>query len=369
MSVTYGFYNSVGSDRQYDSVQMSQLFDGLIADGVYSSIGTSLMVTAIGGLNVSVGVGRAWFNHTWTYNDAALTLPVTQGDAVSPRIDVVVLEIDGNVGVRANRIFILPGTPGVNPSPPALTNVGAKHQYPLAHIAVAKDAVNLIQANITNKVGTVDCPFVLGLIDQITTTELLAQWESEFDTWFATIVGILDQNAAGNLLNLLTTHTHLAGNYGAPITPATLPDRTRKFFVPVQRQDLTGAGAQDRGIPLEDGLDKYVHGYFAVPEDFVSTLTVSAIVIPAASGNVVAAIDAKYSAVGELATTHSSTSGPSVIAVTLNQRNSILQISLGSAAKGDLVDVEFSRNGGSVGDTINNYVYIAGFLVSYTADI
>ena len=40
MSVTYGFYNSLNGDRKYDSAQISSIFDGLIVDGIFASIGT-----------------------------------------------------------------------------------------------------------------------------------------------------------------------------------------------------------------------------------------------------------------------------------------------------------------------------------------
>ena len=39
MSVTYGFYNSINGDRKYNALEMSSIFDGIIVDGVYMSIG------------------------------------------------------------------------------------------------------------------------------------------------------------------------------------------------------------------------------------------------------------------------------------------------------------------------------------------
>ena len=54
MAVTYGFYNSVSGDRKYDARQIASIFDGVILDGVYQSIGTALIVTASSGLQVRV---------------------------------------------------------------------------------------------------------------------------------------------------------------------------------------------------------------------------------------------------------------------------------------------------------------------------
>jgi len=64
LSVTYGFYNSVNGDRKYDAIQVSSIFDGIVKDGIFMSIGTSFRVKAASGMTVNVGVGRAWFNQT-----------------------------------------------------------------------------------------------------------------------------------------------------------------------------------------------------------------------------------------------------------------------------------------------------------------
>ena len=72
MSVSSGFFNSLNGDRKYNAAQMSAIFDGLIIDGVFASIGTAVAVKAAGGLTVNVGIGKSWFDHTWTVNDLSL---------------------------------------------------------------------------------------------------------------------------------------------------------------------------------------------------------------------------------------------------------------------------------------------------------
>lgn len=206
MAVTCGFYNSIGADRRYNSEQMSALFDGIINDGVFMSIGDAMVVSASSGMNVSIGSGRAWFNRTWTNNDAAILLTVEPSEVVLNRIDAVVLEVNSDEAVRANSIKIVKGTPGSVPIAPIIANTEFVHQYPLCLIYIAAGVTEITQANITNKVGTEVCPFVTGILETVNIDTLLSQWEAEFNDWFATFEGILDENTAGNLLNLITEH-------------------------------------------------------------------------------------------------------------------------------------------------------------------
>lgn len=203
MTLTYGFYDSSSSDRVYNAKQFGSIFDGIIEDGVYAGIGDKLMVTEDSpvSMDVIVGTGRAWFNHTWTLNDATITKTIATADALLNRIDVIYLEINEDAGTRANKIDVLTGTPASTPVAPTLTNTASIHQYPLAHIYVGAAVTSISQANITNKVGTTDTPFVAGIIDYVTTNEILAQWESEWEQWFQDIIDQLSTEAETNLQN------------------------------------------------------------------------------------------------------------------------------------------------------------------------
>lgn len=162
MTVTYGFYNSVGGDRVYDAEDISSMFDGVITDGVFEEVLNALDTTqnTVPSMHVIVKSGKAWFNHTWTLNDADLVIPVTASSLVNPRVDTVVLEVDATDPVRANSIKIIAGTPAGSPVPPTLINAGDLHQYPLAYIAVGTGVTTIVNANITKLVGTGLCPYV-----------------------------------------------------------------------------------------------------------------------------------------------------------------------------------------------------------------
>ena len=194
MSFASGFFNSVDHDRLYDATDISRLFDGLIRDGIFASIGDCLVVKQSNQMNVTVGTGRAWFNHTWSYNDALYPVTIPPSEILMDRIDAVVLEINSVESVRANSIKLIKGTPSSTPAKPALTNTKEIHQYPLAYVTVGKEVTSIRQADIENCVGTSVCPFVTGILEVISIEQLIPQWKdilnrfieentANFNTW------------------------------------------------------------------------------------------------------------------------------------------------------------------------------------------
>lgn len=203
MAVTYGFYNSVNGDRKYDALQMSQIFDGIINDGIFYSVGNRFSVTPSSGMVISIGSGRAWFNHTWTYNDAAITLTVSTAPIGSlKRIDAVVIEVNENN--RVNTIKMVNGTASSTPGRPSLTNSGGIHQYAIAYITVDADVTSIASGKIASVVGT-DTPFVTGPIQTVSVTSLYNYWETEFMEWFNNLEHVLDGDQALNLQNQINT--------------------------------------------------------------------------------------------------------------------------------------------------------------------
>jgi hypothetical protein len=161
MTVTYGFYNAVANDRVYDAVQLSQMFNGIITDGVFKLVGNKFQVTQNTGMDIIVRSGKAWFNNTWTYNDGDIGLTVSASDLINPRIDTVVLEVNSALATRVNTIKIVNGTPAAVPVAPTLTHTAEVNQYPLAYIYVAASAASIVNGDITQVVGTIDCPYIV----------------------------------------------------------------------------------------------------------------------------------------------------------------------------------------------------------------
>lgn len=264
MAFTYGFYNSLNHDRRYDAIQMSSIFDGILLDGVYMSIGNQFTIKEIEGESNSVIVrtGRAWFDHTWNYNDSDFLLEGPESDLVLDRIDAIVIDIDS--GTRTNDVKWVTGVPSSTPQRPIMIHTTDHNQYALAYLYRAANSSLVTQGNITNAVGTSETPFVTGVLQGMDIDNLIVQWEAQwkefynsqteamtdqtenwaqqwetwylnftitksgmfndwmdeqkndFNAWYANLQGILDENVAANLaqqIGLLDTRVTSLENF------------------------------------------------------------------------------------------------------------------------------------------------------------
>lgn len=185
MALTFGFYNSLNHDRKYNAEQFGSIFDGIIKDGVYMSIGNKLMVkTANNGMQVNIDTGRAWFNHTWTLNDTIYPIVLPDAEPLLSKYVAVVLEVNKEEAIRTNSFKIISGTPASSPQWPTLVNSGQVHQYALAYVLIKPAVTTITQADIYNNVGTSSCPFVTGVVQSMNIDSLIAQWSDQWNRWF-----------------------------------------------------------------------------------------------------------------------------------------------------------------------------------------
>lgn len=219
MAIKSGFFNAmkIGEvyDREYDAREMSQLFDGLILDGVFQSIGNGLVVKALAALTITVSTGKAWFNQTYTSVDAPEPIAMPAAHTILNRIDTVVIEVNTSPSVRANSIKVITGNAATTPSRPSLVRSEYVNQYPLAYVYRKAESTTVTQGDITNAVGTSACPFVIGVVKTMNVDALVAQWlaqwnaikmeeqnemdewkdtsQAAFDVWFGTMQDVVPE--------------------------------------------------------------------------------------------------------------------------------------------------------------------------------
>ena len=200
MAIKTGFYNSVENDRLYNAEDMSRYFAGLYTKGVLQNYKDKFAVKANGGMQVKVPTGKAFFSDgKYIENTADIILNVEASDVVLGRIDSVVLRSDKNENVRNAMVVLKKGTPSSNPQPPAIEVGEYVEELLICNIRVDKLTENLTQSNIENTVANTDvCGYVTGLIDEVDTSDLYAQYQEaykqfyiesqqKFDEWFNNI--------------------------------------------------------------------------------------------------------------------------------------------------------------------------------------
>lgn len=202
MAITYGFFNSVDHDRVYDADTISNMFKGLISDGVYASVGNALQVRPSSGLTIVVGSGRAIVDDRWVENSADAELTLNAPHVTLPRYTAIVLR--KSTTARTVELIMVDGTPASTPVKPAVVRNVTTYDIVLAYVYVGAAASTITAANITDtRPDTSICGFVTGLIEQVDTSELFTQfetayeearqemsdWEADqkaaFDTWYA----------------------------------------------------------------------------------------------------------------------------------------------------------------------------------------
>lgn len=185
-NISCGFYDSFGGDRKYYASQMSRIFDGIITDGIFSSIGDCMRVKASSGNNVEVSVGKCWFDHTFTEVDAPYQIDCGDYSSNSwDRIDVIYVETDSTDAVRDNFIKFTPGDPfdpeKDQPIKPELIRSDKINQYPLCYIYRVGGSASIRDADIEDVVGT-ETPFVTNkVLDAVELATTLRRWQDELD--------------------------------------------------------------------------------------------------------------------------------------------------------------------------------------------
>lgn len=216
MAITYGFWNALKQsdgtyDRVYNSDQISEMFEGLLSDGVFESVGDALIVKEKSGMTIEIGTGRAWIGDRWMKNDAKMNITLASAHLTLNRWSAIVIKAD-----YSNRVITIEekaGTPATSPTKPTMTYNDSIKEKCLAYVYVGKGVTSITQTNITDcRADTSICGWVTGVIKQVDTSQLFLQyqtayeqqlanmqaWQAEqelaFSTWFSALTDQLQVN-------------------------------------------------------------------------------------------------------------------------------------------------------------------------------
>ena len=211
MAIHSGFFNALESggvyDRVYDASDYSDNMGAIISSGVRRSGDDDLKVTA-DGLTLKVGVGRAWVQGHWIYNDTTYTVAIVTAPTGTSRIDGVYVRLDTNVSVRSVSIVYHEGTYSAAPAP---VRTGGIYELMLAEITVAEGATNVTVTDM--RADKTVCGWVTSPVGY---DDYFTSLDNEFNIWFEAMKGQLSEDAAGNLQNQISIQNHYISTY-APV--------------------------------------------------------------------------------------------------------------------------------------------------------
>lgn len=211
--LTFDDHDNPIYDRAVSSQPLRELIRGLFSTGVMPNPSTNLQVSAgTDGMTVQVAAGFAVVDGGLCKEKDTRTLEVTASDNTYDRIDTVVVRWNENVDVRTADLYVVAGTPAVNPVRPTLQRNNSIYEIGLADVFITKRVATITNDKITDtRYDSARCGIVSSVSEWDTTTIYqqiqadLAGFKTNeqagFESWFDTIRGILDSDTAGHLQN------------------------------------------------------------------------------------------------------------------------------------------------------------------------
>lgn len=177
-------YGSVNHDRRYKSNDFRAYYALFIGNGVFYRNSSALKVVEGGGMTVMLSIGNAFIEGAGYRNTSALAIKLDTADGALSRIDRIVIRNDYKK--RDTYAAVLKGAYSAQPQAPALTRNADAYEIAVADVLVAKGAVSVTQADITDTRLNKDlCGIVTALVEQADTTEIFNQFEAYFEEFKA----------------------------------------------------------------------------------------------------------------------------------------------------------------------------------------
>lgn len=287
MTIRSGFFNSVDGDRKYNAEDMNRPYKHLVGNGVFPNPSTNFQVMFSSGMTVQILEGDGLFGGGWATNDAPVLLTLAPGETNLNRIDAVVIARDASESVRGTTAYIKKGTPSSSPVAPTMIRNDYLNEYCLATVRVNSGTTSLSQSMITDtRMNSDVCGWVTGLITQVDTSTLFAQWETAyseqyvknteaFNSWFMNLQAILadDESAGAEIIRL---NQYKADKYSHNVS-LTAEGWSLANGVYTQTVDV-GIGASDLVIvaPAPQSAKTYASGEVYATVQAEGTLTFEA---------------------------------------------------------------------------------------------
>ena len=247
MAEKSSFFTSLNGDRKYKASDFAEYFRTFIGNGVFPNPSSNLQVISNGDMTLTISPGFAWINGYMYHNTDNLILTVDHSDSALKRVDRVVIKCD--FVNREIKTYIKKGTFSQSPVAPALERSVDAYELCVAEIQIDNNVVAIQQSKITDtRLNNEVCGIVTQTVETIDTTTLFNQIEAykqefelqnmnwfnattvklgdDFNIWFDTVKGILNEDVAGNITNRLLTLEDKVNNLDLIASKVTMADGT-----------------------------------------------------------------------------------------------------------------------------------------------
>ena len=202
MAWSSGFFNSVNGDRLYNSQQLSELFKGLISNGVYEAVDNKMAVEPNNGMTIQIATGRGYFSNHWVDNSTEYLTTLEASDVTLNRYAAICVRVDDSDSGRKAEPYIKYSDYATTPVKPAMTRSEYINEYCLAYVYIGAGVSEITAADIEDtRFNTELCGWVTGLIKQLDTNTLYTQWQALFDDWFNHLQDLIDSNVETRLVD------------------------------------------------------------------------------------------------------------------------------------------------------------------------
>lgn len=255
-----GIFNSESGDRTYNAEDFTGFYADFFTNGIVADSTSYLQVAANSGLKLWVLKGKAYINGGFFKPRTSKEITLPDSDTTYPRYDIVVLRWDKIA--RDIYLDVISGDSNTNPKYPELTRNETTYELGLAAVYVAPNATSITQDKITDLRFNDDyCGVVTGVIDTISTKDLFAQYESEWDLLRAGIGQ--DQQAiiaAWSALNTTKTVNGVAPvNGNLTINLDKIPNGTTRAIPVIKTLLDVNSSTANAAFNLADSLNNYTY--------------------------------------------------------------------------------------------------------------
>ncbi len=180
MAFSYGFFDSKNLDRVYTAESFTDYLSSLICNGIFDNFGQCFRLTADGGLNLTIGTGKAWIDGHYFLSDTPHTLDLSQYvDESLTKFVAIGISCDTSESVRACKLEVKQGTAATSPTIPTFQNTETKTYLTLCAVRLNGGTTEIVKNNITDYRGNeTKCPYVRCILGKCKVSEILDALES-----------------------------------------------------------------------------------------------------------------------------------------------------------------------------------------------